>query len=195
VDIVRAQFSDEDAELIKRGPKNQIEKEKLEHFKNYKYRDLRSKLLKALVLAIIYGQTPKSVAKKTKQKISFINAIFEQLEITYPDLFRFINANVKYGSQRGYIELRGGFRIHVSGADNEINRHRNNPIQGMCAVLFNRALLYAYEAIPRFGARILFPLYDAIVVEAPLSQFENCQRTCAGFLLMCFKVHFQRPRQ
>jgi len=37
VDIVRAQFSDEDAELIKRGPKNQIEKEKLEHFKNYKH--------------------------------------------------------------------------------------------------------------------------------------------------------------
>jgi len=173
LDIVPSRFDAGDAKLIMEGPTTPEKKLVLERLKNIKYHELRSKLLKPLILAILYGQTPQTVAKNTKQKLSFIQTMFKQLENAYPDLFQFIQENIKYGSQRGYIELRGGFRIHVSGADNEVNRHRNNPIQGMCAILFNRALLYAYEAAPRFEARILFPLYDAIVVEARGHQYAS----------------------
>jgi DNA polymerase I len=190
VEIVRSQFDAEDADLISAGGESEVERHRLKYLKNEKYARLRSKLLKPLILAILYGQTARTVAKKTEHRLSFIHDIFSKLEMAYPDLFRYIEQNIKYGSARGYIELRGGFRIHVSGADNEVNRLRNNPVQGMCAVLFNRALFHAFEAAPRFGARILFPLYDAIVVEAPIEKLLACSQAMREIFTNVFQSAF-----
>ncbi len=190
IEIVSGQFSAEDAELIRRGANSATEESLLKDFKENKYRTLRNYLLKPLVLAILYGQTPRTVAKKTGQKRSYIDDIFRRLRESYPSLFQFIDRNIKYGSTRGYIELRGGFRIHVAGSENEINRLRNNPIQGMCAILFNQALLQAYQAAARHNAAILFPLYDAIVCEAPLGSFEACITTMLEIFSNVFQSAF-----
>lgn len=189
-ELVPAHFDRDDLELILAGPKTDDDLKQLKLMKEEKYKNLRQNLLKALILAILYGQTPRTVARKTKQQLSFIHSMFAKLRVAYPDLFKFIDKNIKYGSARGYIELSGGFRIHVSGSENEINRLRNNPIQGMCAVLFNRALLQTYEAVGRYRGRVLLPLYDAVVVEGPLEFLSALERSVQEIFTNVFQRAF-----
>jgi hypothetical protein len=68
-------------------------------------------------------------------------------------------------------------------------KHRNYPIQALCAYLFNRSVLSCARALRLHGARILFTFYDSITVLTPTTAQEEVTKEIVWIL----KHEFQSP--
>ncbi len=182
-EIAPNKFESADLEAIKNGSAD------FENLKT-KYKLIRDGLLKPVVLALMYGRTAKSISDELEWPVSSVQKVFADLKRKYPKLFDFIEKQIWYGGKRGFVRLPYGLRIHVEKKERWENRFRNNPIQGMCSVLFNIALLNCYEVAHRLGAKIILPLYDAMLVDCPLDTYEECIRVLKQIMENAFQSQF-----
>ena len=140
-------------------------------------------IMKIFTLAIIYNITPVGLSHQLG--IGVRRAADEQAKFLalFPVLARALREASAYGAIRGYAELCTGLRRHRARGGRptpwEVNWLRNTPIQGSAAVVFKVAgnrLRLRYE---HYGARLILPLHDAYVFEAPLVHLETVGRITA----------------
>ncbi len=75
-------------------------------------------------MSIVYGRSVESAARATGEMIEEIQGVFRRVEVCYPDLFRYLEENIKSGLSRGYVQLRG-MRLYVlneAGASRKLFR-------------------------------------------------------------------------
>jgi DNA polymerase-1 len=133
--------------------------------------------VKAVVLGILYGMTPHGLAIRLgvneKQAEEEINRFLQQ----FPMLARGLEEAVSVGAARGYAEVCSGLRRHRGREGSlirwEQNWLRNTPVQGSAAVAFKTAGVRLYRQYQRYGARLLLPMHDAVVFEAPMNHLEE----------------------
>jgi DNA polymerase I len=164
-----------------------------------KYPDLRNKM-KACTLGIIYGRTPYGIAKDLKCSQRQAQGLYDGFMGMFPHLRQ---------AQRKIAAAAGvqGYALTVSN----LHRHRgtsgpvaawekrwfvNYCIQGTAAVIFKMACNRLIQLYQPYDARLIIPLHDAVVFEAPLEAFEEVTKLTAKVMRKTLREVFPelRPR-
>jgi DNA polymerase-1 len=139
------------------------------------YGSLRDRM-KVFVLAIIYNITPFGLALRLG--ITPEQAAVEQQRFLgmFPALSTALREASAYGVIRGFAYLCSGLRRWRAGRGHptswETNWMRNTPVQGSASIVFKTAGNRLYRRYQHYGARLVLPMHDAFVFEAPLEHLE-----------------------
>lgn len=135
-----------------------------------RYGHLRDRM-KTLTLAMLYGQGDAGVAAQLGVSEARARAERERFFATFPHLERGIRDAIASGSIRGYAETATGLRRYRgrTGALTSWERNwmRNVPVQGSAAAAFKTAVGRLWLLLPAYGAKMVLPVHDALVFEAP----------------------------
>jgi len=92
----------------------------------------------------------------------------------WPDVEKGLTAELRTTTNNGRkIIITPGLHRHLPGinASNDYKLRttsRNTGIQGLCAAVFRRACIYANKGLKAYRGRILLPIYDSLLISAPL---------------------------
>jgi DNA polymerase-1 len=133
---------------------------------------LRAKM-KVCTLSLIYGVTPHGLALRLKTSESEAAALLGRFMGMFPSLKRALAETPAFGSLCGYVTTVSGLRRHRARRHGplsnwERNWMTNHPVQGSAAVVFKHAGNRLDKLYRRHDARLLVPLHDAFLFEAPL---------------------------
>ena len=133
--------------------------------------------MKSCTLGLIYGITPHGLARQLHIPLARAGALQEQFMTLFPSLQQGLAAIPVAGAARGYASTMTGLRRYrgKSGALTGWERRWmiNHPVQGTAAALLKLAGNELDRRYPAYGARLLIPLHDAFVFEAPLDHFDE----------------------
>lgn len=126
--------------------------------------------LKVLTLATLYGQTPRSTAEALAMEEYQARNLLRRVFDRYPVLAAGMKEAEDVAQVRGYAETRTGLKRYLDPAHKRHVRNRrvrNLPVQGGGADILKILLPRVDNYLRRVGGRILVPLYDSLVFQAP----------------------------
>jgi len=141
-------------------------------------------LAKKVFLSLIYGVGISTLTRwigggdntTTKQ---MMNRFFTR----YPKLQDYLNELVQQGREHGFATTVTGLRRYIGTEragilsperlrDWETNWFKNYPVQGSSAAVFKQSIINIERRVSVREFRLLVPMYDSIVFEAPLNQLQ-----------------------
>ncbi|GMV82499.1 MAG: hypothetical protein AMXMBFR7_36830 [Planctomycetota bacterium] len=128
-------------------------------------RRVRKTLLKALMLAILYGKGIRSIASDLGVPYQTALAHLSAFQRAYRELFDYLKAYVSAGLERGWAENAFGFRACFAAQPGVGHGHlarscQNFPIQSAAATCFQLTGLYLDD----LGLDIRLPIHDAYLL-------------------------------
>lgn len=161
------------SDMAKRYFKNELSPSDLElsseDFK--KTHGQKRALLKTCVLAMLYGGTEHTIRTRLgcsqRSAADLKQGFLEML----PQIRDRLDNGVLCDVRRGYVRLVSGLKLFLDPVLSEGARRRlamNAPIQGSAAAVFKAAGNRLDKVYQKYGARLLIPLHDSYVFEAPL---------------------------
>jgi DNA polymerase-1 len=150
--------------------------------------------MKVFTLATIYNITPRGLA--TQLGIPESRAAAEQAQFLglFPGFADALESAVECGVIRGFATLCTGLRRRRGGSGHpsswERNWLRNTPVQGSAAVVFKVAGNRLRRRFHHFGARLILPMHDAYVFEAPLDRLAEVAEVVAETLRSTVQEYF-----
>jgi len=150
--------------------------------------------MKVFTLATIYNITPYGLSLKlgvTPEQAGIEQAKFLCL---FPSLSVALQEASAYGGIRGYAYLCSGLR-RLRARDGipskwETNWMRNSPVQGSAAIVFKVAGNRLYRRLQHYGARLVLPMHDAFVFEAPLKHLDTVAKIAAEVMVSSVQEYF-----
>jgi DNA polymerase I len=159
-----------------------------------KYKDLRDQM-KSCTLGMIYGITPIGLAKSLGVPEYKAKELQERFMSMFPTLRDALDYTVKNSAIRGYANTITGLKRHrgKSGrADNwERNWLKNHPVQGSAAAVFKAAGNRLDKLYQAYDAKIIIPLHDSFIFEAPLEKLEEVAELTEK--VMCYTLQEYFP--
>jgi DNA polymerase I len=160
-DFFREELPPEDRELSSREFKK--------HYKRHRDK------MKICTLGIIYGLTPYGLALRLNTSKAEAAALLNRFMAMFPTLQKALAETPQFGALCGYVSTASGLRRHRSQRSGSLtnwerNWMTNHPVQGSAAVVFKIAGNRLDRLYRRHDARLLVPLHDAYLFEAPLEQ-------------------------
>ncbi len=141
-----------------------------------KHKALRNQM-KSCTLGIIYGITPVGLAQTLGTSKGKAAALQNRFMAMFPKLQEALALASHCGAIRGYAYTISGlkrYRAKTGEATRwEKNWLTNHPVQGSAAVVFKAAGNRLDRLYRQYDARIIIPLHDAFIFEAPFSALEN----------------------
>ena len=159
-----------------------------------KYPHLRSNL-KVVTLAVLYGQGAHGLARRLGISEQEAAALLDVFSAMFPELHRRMEEVVGLAEQTGYVRLINGVRIALD-TDSSIMvsaRHRfarNYPIQGSGAIVFKTAGVRLKPVYESYGARLLVPMHDAFIFQAPLDVLDEVVEATGREMVYAMKTYF-----
>jgi DNA polymerase I-like protein with 3'-5' exonuclease and polymerase domains len=131
-------------------------------------RNLRNRVLKQLMLSIIYGKGATGIARDIPCSLHEAKLHLHHFASTYPRLVDWLRHYVAVGLERGWAEnvigYRAAFDVTNPGSRGHIARScQNFPIQASAAACFQLTGLHLAD----FGADLRLPLHDAYLINVP----------------------------
>ena len=131
-------------------------------------RQVRSGILKALMLSILYGKSARSISRDVGRSYGEATVLLLNFKSAYPRLFAWLKQFVAMSLERGWAENIIGFRAAFNVPDPREHGHvarscQNFPIQSSAAACFQLTGLY----LGQFGSDIRLPQHDAYLVNVP----------------------------
>lgn len=123
---------------------------------------------KACVLAVQYGMGEESLAMRIGQPVVYARELLRLHRQTYRAFWEWSDGVVNYAQVHRRLWTVFGWRLQFEGKVNE-RSVRNFPMQANGAEMLRLACCLGSEA----GIRILAPVHDAILIEAPLNELES----------------------
>jgi DNA polymerase-1 len=146
---------------------------------------LRSQM-KVFTLATIYNITPYGLALRLRTTPQQAEEQQKRFLGLFPDLSRALRQASEYGVIRGFAYICSGLHRNRGrkgpATTWEGNWMRNTPVQGSACVVFKMAGNRLYRRYQHYGARIVLPLHDAYIFEAPLGHLEKVASITAEVL-------------
>lgn len=135
------------------------------------YKTLRNQM-KSCTLGIIYGITPVGLAQTLGTSKSKAAALQNRFMTMFPKLQAALVQASQCGAIRGYACTISGLKRY-RGKSGEASRWEknwltNHPVQGSAAVVFKAAGNRLDRLYRQYDTRIIIPLHDAFIFEAPL---------------------------
>lgn len=151
--------------------------------------DIRERY-KACVLAVQYGMQEESLGRRIQQPAVYARELLKMHRRTYPDFWQWSDAALDYALTHRRLWTVFGWTIHIEGNVNGRSL-RNFPMQANGAEMLRLACCLAVEA----GIRVVAPIHDAVLVEAPLgdldeaaAQMQECMRQASVAVLNGFEL-------
>jgi DNA polymerase-1 len=158
-----------------------------------KYKHLRDRM-KVFTLATIYNITPHGLALQlgiTEERAAAERDRFLQL---FPKLAQALREASDCGALRGYAYLCSGLRRWRARVGRpsawEVNWLRNCPVQGSAGVVFKAAGNRLYRRYQYYGARLVLPMHDAFIFEAPKKHLRTVAKITAEVMRSTVQEYF-----
>ena len=163
------------------------------------YHDFRSQM-KSCTLGMIYGITPKGLAANLNRSEIETEKLLNQFMGMFPQLIQAQHEIRDLGGLQGFVSTSTGLRRYrgKTGASSnwERNWYTNHPVQGTSAALFKLAGNRLDSLYKQYDGRIIIPLHDAFIFEAPLEHLEAVAEQTGQ--VMCQSItemfHFLLPK-
>jgi DNA polymerase-1 len=122
---------------------------------------------KACVLAVQYGMQEESLARRIQQPPVFARELLRMHRRTYARFWAWSDGVLDHALTQRKLWTVFGWMLHVDDRPNGRSL-RNFPMQGNGAEMLRLACCLATEA----GIKVVAPVHDAVLIEAPLDQLE-----------------------
>ena len=122
---------------------------------------------KACVLAVQYGMREESLARRILQPTAYARELLKMHRRTYAQFWAWSEGVVHYAQTQGKLWTVFGWCLHV-GAGANARSLANFPMQANGAEMLRLACCLATEA----GIRVVAPVHDAVLIEAPLDELD-----------------------
>jgi DNA polymerase I len=155
--------------------------------------------MKTCILAVIYGMTPKSLAKSLECSVTEARHLHQNV-IAMISKFESIKAIVQWSGVRGYAStltnLHRNRKNTGKATDWEKRWLLNYPIQGTGAAIFKATANRLVPLYRPLDAKIIIPLHDSFVFEAPKCNFKKVTRLTKKIMKDTFQEFFPvlKPR-
>lgn len=127
---------------------------------------------KACVLAVQYGMGPQSLALRIGQTPAHARELLSAHHQTYDTFWSWSDAVVHHACLHGTLHTTFGWHVHLG--ENPNGRFlRNFPMQANGAEMLRLAINLAI----RRGVRVIAPVHDAILIEAPSIEIDEAVRS------------------
>jgi DNA polymerase-1 len=150
--------------------------------------------MKIFTLAIIYNITPYGLALHLNTTVKLAAREQQKFLGLFPALAAALREASACGAIRGFAYLCSGLRRWRArgGAPSgwEVNWLRNTPVQGSAGVVFKVAGNRLYRRYQHYGARLILPMHDAYVFEAPRQHLETVAAITAEVLKGSVQEYF-----
>lgn len=169
-----------------------------EHWEIKRFREQYPRLrqqMKVVTLASIYGQEAFGLARTLGIDQALAKEFLAIFFGLFPALHHMMTVGVTQSVRRGYVELAGGLRIYLDQDPSILPSARmriakNYPVQGSAAVIFKSAGVRLAQAMGKYEARLLIPMHDAFVFEAPRDCFAEVTNLTAEIMVDEFRKYF-----
>lgn len=123
---------------------------------------------KACVLAVQYGMQEESLARRIQQPPIYARELLRMHHRTYSVFWAWSDAVLDYALTQRKLWTVFGWPLHVTGIANQRSL-RNFPMQANGAEMLRLVCCLATES----GIRVVAPVHDAVLIEAPLDELES----------------------
>jgi DNA polymerase-1 len=151
-----------------------------------KHKFLRNQM-NSCTLGIIYGITPVGLAQTLGTTRAKAAALQNRFMAMFPRLQAALILAAECGAIRGYAYTISGLKRYRAKSGEatrwEKNWLTNHPVQGSAAVVFKAAGNRLDKLYQQYSTRIIIPLHDAFIFEAPLNELETVAELTAR--VMC----------
>ena len=140
---------------------------------------------KAVNFGIVYGISAFGLSEDLSISRSEAKEYIERYFAAYPDVKRYLDGEVDFAREHGYVKTLFGRRrpvpdIHASNFARRSFSERvamNSPIQGTAADIMKKAMNEVHRALREGGyqARIVLQVHDELLIEAPEQEREDVQ--------------------
>jgi DNA polymerase I len=159
-----------------------------------KHKEKRDKM-KICTLGIIFGLTAYGLALRLRISPAEAKALLDQFLEMFPVLRRALLETPQYGALCGYASTASGLRRHRARQSGELsnwerNWMKNHPVQGSAATVFKVAGNRLDRLYRRYDARLLVPLHDAYLFEAPREKLSEVAGLTERVLCETVQEHF-----
>lgn len=145
---------------------------------------------KACVLAVQYGMQEESLGRRINKSAVEARELLKTHRRTYSDFWQWSDGVLDYALTHGRLWTVFGWNLHVEGKANGRSL-RNFPMQANGAEMLRLACCLAVDA----GIRVVAPIHDAVLIEAPLEeldaatmQMQECMRQASALVLSGFEL-------
>jgi len=160
---------------------------------------------KLVFLSILYGVGITTLTSWLQLNIAQTKQLVEQFFQRYHQVKRLQDSFVAQGNNAGYVQAVSGLRRRVNfnavqGANYQKkqllehwqnNWFKNFPIQASAAIVFKKAIITLAEN-NRGGLKLIAPMYDAIVFEAPLAELEQHTQVVESAMIRAMLERFSK---
>lgn len=155
--------------------------------------------MKVCTLSLIYGSSPQTMAQRLGLEPDRAREIIDRFLETYPAINKAMTQGVQLSMTRGYVRLVSGLRIYLDRQIHSSTRNRfcmNYPVQGSAAVAFKAAGNRLDKLYQPYGAKLLIPLHDSYIFEAPLEHLEEVAELTGRVMREAVREYFPvlKPR-
>jgi DNA polymerase I len=158
-----------------------------------KYPQYRNQM-KSCTLGIIYGITPVGLAQTLGTTKAKAAALQDRFMGMFPTLEKALIQAASLGALRGYASTMSGLRRYRAKPGEasrwERNWLTNHPVQGSAAVVFKAAGNRLDKLYQQYDARIIIPLHDAFIFEAPLGELQALADLTARIMCDTLQEYF-----
>lgn len=123
---------------------------------------------KACVLAVQYGMEEDSLARRIQQPTIYARELLKMHKQTYSQFWAWSDGVLDYALTNRRLWTVFGWMLHIEGKVNT-RSIRNFPMQANGAEMLRLACCFAIEA----GIKVVAPVHDALLIEAPLDELEG----------------------
>jgi DNA polymerase-1 len=155
-----------------------------------KYPDLRSQM-KACTLGIIYGLTQHGLANQLKCSLRQAQGLYDEFMAMFPQLRLAMKKTAATARKRGYASTITNLHRY-RGSKGPVQEWEarwfiNHRIQGTAAAIFKMALNRLNQLYQPYDARLIIPLHDAVIFEAPLEALKEVAELTAKVMIETLK--------
>ena len=158
-----------------------------------KHKALRNQM-KSCTLGIIYGSTPFDLSQTLGTTKAKAAALQKRFMAMFPRLQTALIIAAQCGAIRGYTFTISGLKRYRAKGGNashwERNWLTNHPVQGSAAVVFKAAGNSLDKLYQQYDARIIIPLHDAFIFEAPLKELKKVAELTARVMCDTLQEYF-----
>ena len=157
-----------------------------------KYPDAREKM-KTCVLGMLNGMTSDGFSKKLNCNTDKAEKLHRAFRNMFPDLVKAMEKERFLCARQGYSETVTGMKRFRRDKNKLVTNWENRwltNMQGNGSVVFKSALNTLRELYKRYKARILVPLHDSIVFEAPKESYRKVEFLTERVMKASFKEYF-----
>lgn len=132
---------------------------------------------KACVLAVQYGMQEDSLARRIRQPLIYARELLRMHKKTYRKFWDWSEGVLDYATTQMKLWTVFGWVLHVQKKANPRSLC-NFPVQANGSEMLRLACCLATEA----GIRIVAPVHDAVLIEAPLEELESATQLMQDFM-------------